>query len=231
MPRSILLADDSVTIQKAVGMTFAGEEITLTVCGDGEAALAKARESRPDLILADITMPKLGGYDLCERIRGDAALRDVPVLLLGQPVDPAKWQAVGANGHLSKPFDSTKLIDHAKQLFANPSLQIQPAGPKPAPAAAPALAKPAPAAPAPLSKPPPPAPAPIPRPAAGGISGGTQAMPRPPPPQTAPPPARAAPPGVPANAPRLPGAPAIRQSGGGGGHRFREPKANPVWWR
>jgi CheY-like chemotaxis protein len=187
MPRSILLADDSVTIQKAVGMTFAGEEIALSVAADGESALSRAREARPDLVLADISMPGLSGYELCQRIRSDGALRSVPVLLIGQPVDPAKWQAVGANGHLTKPFDSTKLLDHVRQLLANPSLQIAPAGAKPAPLAAPALVKPAPAAAPQLSRPPPAAPAPVGRPPS--ISSTAQ-MARPPAPAgSAPPPA------------------------------------------
>ena len=97
MPKHLLLADDSKTIQTAVSMTFAREDVRLVTVEDGEAALQKAREERPDLILADVTMPKLSGYELCQRLRSDAALKDVPVLLLGgAPVDPAKAMAVGA---------------------------------------------------------------------------------------------------------------------------------------
>ncbi|HZR09301.1 MAG TPA: response regulator, partial [Myxococcales bacterium] len=60
MPKTLLLADDSKTIQQAVSMTFAGEDVKLTMVADGEAALAAAKQSKPDLILADVGMPKLG---------------------------------------------------------------------------------------------------------------------------------------------------------------------------
>src|SRR5882724_11441520 len=92
MPKNLLLADDSKTIQQAVGMTFAGEDLSVVVVGDGEAALQAAKQSKPDLILADVSMPRLGGYELCQRVRADAALKDVPVLLLGgpTPIGPAR---------------------------------------------------------------------------------------------------------------------------------------------
>ena len=83
MPKSLLLADDSVTIQKAVEMTFKAEDVTLTVVSDGNQALSHAREAKPDLILADVSMPGLGGYELCEKVRADASMRHTPVLLLG----------------------------------------------------------------------------------------------------------------------------------------------------
>jgi CheY-like chemotaxis protein len=124
VPKSLLLADDSVTIQKAVQMTFKAEDVTLIVVSDGNEALARAKAAKPDLILADVEMPGVGGYELCEKVRADAAIRHIPVLLLGggTPVDPAKAIAVGANGHMAKPFDSQKLIDQVKQILANPKM-------------------------------------------------------------------------------------------------------------
>jgi len=136
MPRTVLLADDSVTIQTAVGMIFATEDVTLLIAKDGEEALVKARAQKPDLLLADVRMPKFSGFELCTRFHAEAGMDQVPVLLLGGegPVDPAKVQAAGANGHLPKPFDSTKLLDFVKQLFANP--QARPTQTLPPPAAA-----------------------------------------------------------------------------------------------
>src|SRR5437016_2151356 len=128
MPRSVLLADDSVTIQTAVGMSLLSEDVALTTARDGEEALARAREVRPDIILADVTMPKLGGFELCERLRADAGLKHIPVLLIGQgPVDTARMMAVGANGHLPKPFDTQELLDQMKQILANPRAMATPA--------------------------------------------------------------------------------------------------------
>src|SRR5437868_3201135 len=153
MPKNLLLADDSKTIQQAVSMTFAREDVTVTTVGDGNAAFQAAKSSKPDLILADVSMPGLGGYELCQKVRQDAAIKDVPVLLLGggTPIDPAKAMAVGANGHMPKPFDSGKLIEQVKQILANPRV----AAPRPAAAGAPA-AKP-PAGPPAASRPPAPA--------------------------------------------------------------------------
>src|SRR5256885_15844939 len=113
MPKTLLLADDSRTIQQAVRMTFAGEDVKLITASDGEAALQAAKQSKPDLILADVVMPKLGGYELCQRVRADAALKDVPVLLLGGagPIDPAQALTAGANGHLPQPVDRAKAIE------------------------------------------------------------------------------------------------------------------------
>jgi len=188
MPKTLLLADDSRTIQQAVSMTFAGEDVKLTAVNDGEAALQAAKQSKPDLILADVSMPKLGGYELCQRVRADAALKDVPVLLLGGgiPVDPAKAIAVGANGHMPKPFDSGKLIEQVKNILANPK-------------AKPAIAPVASAPPKPVAAPPRPSapPAPLkPGIAPPGVgAGGTMVMARPPVPQMSAsrPPAPAAP--------------------------------------
>src|SRR3954470_24906123 len=186
MPKNLLLADDSRTIQQAVRMIFAREDVRLTAVEDGEAALQAARESRPDLIIADVTMPRLGGDELCQRVRADTALKEVPVLLLGGgvPFDPAKAMAVGANGHMPKPFDSGKLIDQVKQILANPRAAMVPAAapapaaarPAPAPTPAPPAARPAATAvPASPSGPPPAA-----RPPAPGGVGSTMVMARPP---------------------------------------------------
>src|SRR3954451_21311513 len=122
MPKSLLLADDSTTIRTAVGMVFKKEDFTLTTVANGTEALERARDLKPDLILADVGMPGLTGYELCERIRADAALKQTPVLLLGggTPVDPSRAIAAGANGQMAKPFDSQKLLDQVKQILANP---------------------------------------------------------------------------------------------------------------
>lgn len=194
MPKNLLLADDSKTIQQAVSMTFAREDVKLVTVEDGEAALQAAKAARPDLILADVSMPKLGGYELCQRVRADSAIKDVPVLLLGggTPIDPAKAMAVGANGHMPKPFDSGKLIEQVKQILANPRV----AATKPQAAAATR----------------PPAPVPARPPQAPSAAGSTMTMSRPPAPPPAPrpgmaPPAASRPPAPAAARPAASGAP------------------------
>jgi CheY-like chemotaxis protein len=151
MPKSLLLADDSVTIQKVVGISFANEDIEITTVDNGRDAVAKARAIRPDIILADVVMPGMSGYEVCETIKSDPNLRHVPVLLLTgtfEAFDQARASAVGAAGHVAKPFEAQTLVDRVKQLLAS------------APAATKAAARPA-AAPAPV-------PAAAPAPAMGG---------------------------------------------------------------
>src|SRR3954469_25103659 len=182
MPKTLLIADDSQTIQQAISMIFAGEDVKLVAARDGEAALQTAKQAKPDLILADVGMPKLSGYELCQKVRTDAGLNDVTVLLLGggTPIDPAKAMAVGANGHMPKPFDSAKLIEHVKTILANPKA-------KPAMAAAVTSGPPRPSAVAPAPARPPVPPPPPARPGVSpGGAGGTMVMARPPMPAAAP---------------------------------------------
>jgi CheY-like chemotaxis protein len=79
MPKTLLLADDSVTIQKVVGITFANEDVELVTVDNGDDALVRARQIKPDLVLADIGMPGLDGYALCSAIRKDPNLAHTPV--------------------------------------------------------------------------------------------------------------------------------------------------------
>ncbi len=68
MAKKLLLADDSVTIQKVVGISFASEDVTLITVDNGNDAITKAQESRPDVILADVVMPGKNGYEVCEGV-------------------------------------------------------------------------------------------------------------------------------------------------------------------
>ena len=82
MSARILVADDSVTIQKVVELTFSKEDFTLIQARSGEEALRKAKEVRPDLILLDLVMPDKNGYDVCIALRADPMLRAVPIILI-----------------------------------------------------------------------------------------------------------------------------------------------------
>lgn len=120
MPKKILLADDSITIQKVIGLTFANEDVTLTVVDNGDEALIKAREVTPDLIIADVVMPGKDGYEVCYSIKHDPKLQHVPVLLLTgtfETFDEAMATKVGANGFITKPFESQALIDKVNELI------------------------------------------------------------------------------------------------------------------
>ena len=119
--RKLLLADDSITIQKVVNLTFADEGIDVVTVGDGDAALAHLASETPDILLADVNMPGPTGYEICERLRADEATRGVPVILLVgsfEPFDEAEATRVGANAYLTKPFQSIKqLIAQVNELM------------------------------------------------------------------------------------------------------------------
>jgi len=121
MGNRLLLADDSITIQKVVAIIFANEEFELTVVDNGIAALQKAREVRPDVMLVDALMPGKSGYEVCTEIRRDPALASTPILLLigaFEPFDEDKARDCGADASITKPFESQQLIDRVKELLA-----------------------------------------------------------------------------------------------------------------
>ncbi|HMO81707.1 MAG TPA: response regulator [Pyrinomonadaceae bacterium] len=119
--RKLLLADDSITIQKVVNLTFAEEGIEVVTVGDGDSALARIGEEWPDLVMADVNMPGASGYQICEAIRSDSATRDIPVILLVgsfEPFDEAEAARVGANAYLTKPFNSIRqLVAQVSELI------------------------------------------------------------------------------------------------------------------
>jgi CheY-like chemotaxis protein len=109
----LLLADDSITIQKVVELILAEEDFEIKSVGNGEEAFAAIPSFRPDVILADIEMPKMNGYQLCEKIKRAPATSSIPVILLTgafEPVDEELIKQVGADDVLTKPFESQELI-------------------------------------------------------------------------------------------------------------------------
>ena len=126
MPKKILLADDSLTIQKVVELTFSDSEYDLVCVGNGLRALEKVRESRPDLILADVVMPEKNGYEVCEAIKGNPQTSRIPVILLTgtfEPFDRQRADRIGADAIVSKPFDSQQLLRQVEALLSNTTLQ------------------------------------------------------------------------------------------------------------
>jgi CheY-like chemotaxis protein len=121
MPRTILLADDSVTIRKVVELTFSDTDIRVESVGSGREALERLPALRPDLVLADVVMPGPSGYDVCRAVK--ASDRPVPVLLLAgtfEPFDPVEARRCGSDGHMTKPFDSRTLMLRVEDLLLSP---------------------------------------------------------------------------------------------------------------
>ena len=119
MTHKLLLADDSVTIQRVVELTFSGEDVQVVTVGDGEQAIARIPIERPDIVLADIGMPKRSGYDVAAFVKGRPDLAHIPVLLLAgafEPVDDARAQQVKCDGVLVKPFEPQQVVSRVREL-------------------------------------------------------------------------------------------------------------------
>jgi CheY-like chemotaxis protein len=115
----LLLADDSVTIQRVVELTFSGEDVQVVTVGDGEQAIARIPVERPDIVLADIGMPKRSGYDVAAFVKGRPDLSHIPVLLLAgafEPVDDARAKQVKCDGVLVKPFEPQQVVARVREL-------------------------------------------------------------------------------------------------------------------
>jgi len=119
--RKLLLADDSVTIQKVVNLTFADEGIEVFAVSDGIEAIDRLLEIAPDLVMADVNMPGINGYRVCERIKQHEKFRNTPVILLVgsfEPFDEEEARRVGADDYLTKPFQSIRqLVSKVSELL------------------------------------------------------------------------------------------------------------------
>ena len=173
MGKKILLADDSITIQKVIELTFSDEDFEVVTVGNGRLAVDRVVEIRPDIVLCDIIMPEKDGYEVCDYIKRHPQLSNVPVLLLTgafEPFDQERAARVQCDGFLAKPFEPETLIAKVKDLLQKAAargssvtgprmaVQIPVASPPPVvtpPAPTPAVSV-APVAPKPLEVPPPP---------------------------------------------------------------------------
>ncbi len=157
MGKKILLADDSITIQKVIELTFSDEDFEVVTVGNGRLAIEKVQEVRPDVVLCDIIMPEKDGYEVCDFVKKNPALSHIPVLLLTgafEPFDQERAARVGCDGFLAKPFEPQTLIAKVKDLLSQAASR-QPAAAASAPAPRPAVAPP-PAPPIPTYVAPPP---------------------------------------------------------------------------
>jgi len=111
--RKLLLADDSITIQKVVDLTFTDEGATVLCVSNGREARERIEDFLPDVVLADVFMPEMNGYELCDYIKQNEKLKHIPVMLLVgsfEPFDEEEARKVGANDTLTKPFQSIRRL-------------------------------------------------------------------------------------------------------------------------
>lgn len=120
--RKLLLSDDSITIHKVVELILTGEGFEIKATNNGEEALAVLPTFKPDIVLADVEMPKMNGYLLCQKIKQDPSTSGIPVLLLAgafEPFDEEIAKKVMADGFVIKPFESQELIRKVKEAITS----------------------------------------------------------------------------------------------------------------
>mgnify|MGYP001029085499 CR=1 FL=1 len=125
MAIKILLADDSLTIQKVVELTFSDAQTRLVAVGSGDRAVEALDDFQPDLVLADVVMPGLSGYDVCEAVKQRPGGAFIPVVLLTgtfEPFDRARAERVGSDAIVTKPFDSHALQGLVHELVGKARL-------------------------------------------------------------------------------------------------------------
>jgi len=120
VPQTLLLADDSVTIQRVIELTFADEDIDVIAVSDGDQAIARLDAIPPDIVLVDVGMPGKTGYEVAAYVKQSPRLSHIPVVLLTgafEPVDAARAAGAGCDGVLAKPFEPQQIIGRVKELL------------------------------------------------------------------------------------------------------------------
>ncbi len=124
MSNKILIVDDEVHIRSLLEQSLEELEedydVELHTAVNGKEGLDSVKSLHPGLVLLDVMMPMMSGYDVCQAVREDAAFDDVKIILLtakGQEVDRERGVAVGATQYMTKPFDPDELLDVAKKML------------------------------------------------------------------------------------------------------------------
>jgi DNA-binding response OmpR family regulator len=123
----ILVAEDERDIRELIGFTLRHHGHTVLTAPNGEEALALALRELPDLVLLDIRMPRLTGYDVCRRLRAEPSTRDIPIAFLSAKGQEAEIQAgmdAGATDYILKPFAPDQLINRVALLLGEPGIQL-----------------------------------------------------------------------------------------------------------
>ncbi|MBW2480007.1 MAG: response regulator [Deltaproteobacteria bacterium] len=122
MPKEILIVDDEPSIVVPIQFLMEQQGYDVLVAENGEDALDAIYKYKPDLILLDIMLPRIDGYEVCEIVRLNPEYRDIKIIFLtakGREVEIAKGLALGANAYITKPFSNTQLVAKVKELLDN----------------------------------------------------------------------------------------------------------------
>ncbi len=121
--KTILLADDEEPVRALVAATIRDDSrYKILEAKDGMEALEIARKEKPDIILLDIMMPKMDGFEVCRQLKSDPRTSDISIIMLtalAQNTDKGKAKEVGANGYFAKPFSPTALIKKLEEVLGS----------------------------------------------------------------------------------------------------------------
>ncbi len=132
MSGTLLLADDSITIQKVVELTFAETEHKVFAVGGGRDLLQRLPEIKPDIVLCDVVMPDMNGYEVCQILKSDPNTLHIPVVLLTgtfEPFDRDRAHAAGCDAIVTKPFEARELIGVVEDLLGRVQSVAEPPAP------------------------------------------------------------------------------------------------------
>jgi two-component system alkaline phosphatase synthesis response regulator PhoP len=116
----ILVVDDERYILHILDFSLGAEGYEVITAGDGEQAVERTKADRPDLVVMDIMMPRMDGFEACRIIKSDPETRDIPVIMLtakGREVDRKRGMDAGADEYLTKPFSPAKLIERVEGVL------------------------------------------------------------------------------------------------------------------
>jgi CheY-like chemotaxis protein len=135
MPKKLLAADDSVTIHKVIELILADEDFVITSVYNGKEAIKSLKNQTPDVVLADIEMPDIGGFELARHIRDNMGGKIIPVILMASAfdtVDDAEVTKCGAKGYIKKPFEAQELLNKISSVLGQPvkKAPAKPAAPR-----------------------------------------------------------------------------------------------------
>jgi CheY-like chemotaxis protein len=122
----VLVVEDSRVQAAAVRLSLLQKEFVVRIAENGAEGLAMMKEQRPDVVISDVEMPEMNGYELCAAIKANPRLKDTPVILLtalGDPEDILKGLEVKADNYLTKPWDDELLYARVQQVLANRELR------------------------------------------------------------------------------------------------------------
>ncbi len=121
-PPRVLVVDDSEVIRELISVNLELEGFEVVTAEDGQDALDRIRDIRPDLVTLDVVMPRMDGFETAARLRADAATKHIPVVMVSaaaQEGDLQRGREIGVNAYITKPFQPEKLVQVVRELTAS----------------------------------------------------------------------------------------------------------------